>query len=273
MNKYGLVGKKLGHSLSPMIHNYVFEKLGVEGEYSLYEIEDGKDILKVMREKEVKGFNITIPYKEIVMNQLDFISEEAEKIGAVNLVKFKNGKSYGYNSDYFGVIEMMERHSVKAKNKICYVLGSGGASKSVIVALHDLGAKEIVVVTRDVQVKRRELKNRFRNIEVVSYEDIIGGDIIINTTPLGMYPDIESSPVGEEILKRFDVAVDVVYNPKFTKFLQLARACNLKCVDGVTMLVSQAIKSDELWEGIDVDKNLMEEIEKKVTERLEEMRR
>lgn len=272
MNKYGLVGKKLGHSLSPEIHNYIFDKLGVEAEYSLYEIEDGKDILKLMEEKGIKGFNITIPYKEIVMSQLDFISEEAEKIGAVNLVKIKNGESYGYNSDYYGVIEMLEKHDVKVKGKICYVLGSGGASKSVIVALHDLGAKEIVVVTRDVESKRRELKNRFRNIEVVSYENIIGGDIVVNTTPLGMYPNIDSSPLDEEILKRFDIAVDVVYNPKTTKFLQLAKNCSLKCVDGVSMLVGQAIKSDELWEGIDVDRDTREEVEKRVIERLEEMK-
>lgn len=272
MNKYGLVGKKLGHSLSPEIHNYIFDKLGVEAEYSLYEIEDGKDILKLMKEKGIKGFNITIPYKEIVMSQLDFISEEAEKIGAVNLVKIKNGKSYGYNSDYYGVIEMLEKHGVKVKGKICYVLGSGGASKSVIVALHDLGAKEIVVVTRDVESKRRELKNRFRNIEVVSYENIIGGDIVVNTTPLGMYPNIDSFPLDEEILKRFDIAVDVVYNPKTTKFLQLAKNCSLKCVDGVSMLVGQAIKSDELWEGIEVDRDTRDEVEKRVIERLEEMK-
>jgi shikimate dehydrogenase len=273
MNKYGLVGKKLGHSLSPEIHNYIFDKLGVEAEYSLYEIEDGKDILKLMEEKGIKGFNITIPYKEIVMSQLDFISEEAEKIGAVNLVKIKNGESYGYNSDYYGVIEMLEKHDVKVKGKICYVLGSGGASKSVIVALHDLGAKEIVVVTRDVESKRRELKNRFRNIEVVSYENIIGGDIVVNTTPLGMYPNIDSSPLDEEILKRFDIAVDIVYNPKITKFLQLAKNCSLKCVDGVSMLVGQAIKSDELWEGIDIDRDTREEVEKRVIERLEEMKK
>lgn len=272
MNKYGLVGKKLGHSLSPEIHNYIFDKLGVEAEYSLYEIEDGKDILKLMEEKGIKGFNITIPYKEIVMSQLDFISEEAEKIGAVNLVKIKNGESYGYNSDYYGVIEMLEKHDVKVKGKICYVLGSGGASKSVIVALHDLGAKEIVVVTRDVESKRRELKNRFRNIEIVSYENIIGGDIVVNTTPLGMYPNVDSSPLDEEILKRFDIAVDVVYNPKTTKFLQLAKNCSLKCVDGVSMLVGQAIKSDELWEGIEVDRDTREEVEKRVIERLEEMK-
>lgn len=143
----------------------------------------------------------------------------------------------------------------------------------MIVALHDLGAKEIVVVTRDVESKRRELKNRFRNIEVVSYENIIGGDIVVNTTPLGMYPNIDSSPLDEEILKRFDIAVDIVYNPKITKFLQLAKNCSLKCVGGVSMLVGQAIKSDELWEGIDIDRDTREEVEKRVIERLEEMKK
>ncbi len=269
MSRYGLVGKKLGHSLSPIIHNYAFKKLGVKAEYSLYEIEEGKDILKVMKEKEVKGFNVTIPYKEVVMSQLDFISEEAEKIGAVNLVKIKNGKSYGYNSDYYGVIEMLKRSDVKVEGKICYVLGSGGASKAVIVALHNLGAKEIVIVTRDVELKRRELKNRFKNIEVVSYEDIIGGDIVINTTPLGMYPKVENSPLSEDIIKRFDIAIDIVYNPEKTKFLQLAEKNGLKTVTGITMLVEQALKSDKIWEGIEEKEELSKELEELVKKELE----
>lgn len=268
MNKYGLVGEKLGHSLSPVIHNYLFEALGIEAEYSLYEMKKEDDILENMLKLGVKGFNITIPYKEVIMKELDVISEEAQKIGAVNLVKIVNGKSFGYNSDYFGVIEMIKRNNVKIKNKICYVLGSGGASKAVIVALYDLGAKEVNVVTRDVERKKEELKKKFEEIEVVSYEDIIGGDIIINTTPVGMYPDLDNSPVDEEILKRFDVAIDVVYNPQITKFLEKARSCNLKCVNGVTMLVSQAIRSDELWENIEVGNQLVKEIEKKVLEEL-----
>lgn len=270
MNRYGLVGKKLGHSLSPLIHSYVFERERIEGEYQLYEFEDDKDILEKMKEKGVKGFNITVPYKESLLNKVDFISEEAEKIGAINVVVFKNGKSYGYNSDYFGVVKMLEKHNVKVKGKSCYVLGSGGASKSVIVALYDLGAKEIVVVTRDVEKNRREIKNRFRNVEVVSYENIIGGDIVINTTPLGMYPSVETTPLNEDIIKRFDVAVDVVYNPKKTKFLKLAEKNGLKCVDGVTMLVCQALKSDELWEGVEFQNKLEDELEKLVIKKLEE---
>ena len=268
MNKYGLVGKKLGHSLSPIIHNYVFKSLKIDGEYSLYEIEDSKNILEIMLKEGIKGFNVTIPYKESIIEHLDYISEEAKKIGAVNLVKIENGRSYGYNSDYFGVIEMLKKSEVQVKNKVCYVLGSGGASKSVIVALSDLKAKEIIVVTRDVEKKKEELENKFKDIKVVSYDEIGMGDIIINTTPLGMYPNIDSTPVNKDILKNFNVAVDVVYNPKVTKFLKEAEEIGLKCVDGITMLIAQAIKSDELWEGIKIDNSIEDRIEKILLERL-----
>lgn len=268
MSKYGLVGKKLVHSLSPLIHNNVFQKLNLSGEYSLYEIENEKDILKKLRAEDVVGFNITIPYKEVLLEELDYISEEAKKIGAINLVRIEDGKTYGYNSDYFGFIKMLEEHSVEISKKSCYVLGSGGAAKSVIVALNDLGAKEIVVVTRDVESKKAELKRKFKNIIVVSYEDIIGGEILINTTPVGMYPNTLNSPVTEDILKRFDVAIDLIYNPADTKFLRLAKKNGLKCVNGISMLVNQAIKSDEVWKGITVDRALVEELEELVEKEL-----
>lgn len=270
MSKYGLVGEKLGHSLSPTIHENIFKNIEKNGEYSLYEIPRDEKIVETMLKKGVEGFNVTIPYKEKVINELDFISEEAEKIGAVNLVQIKSGKSYGYNSDYYGVIKMFEKHNIILKNKRCYILGSGGAAKSVIVALYDLGAKEIIVVTRDVVKKRRELINRFKKIEVISYEDIIGGDIIINTTPIGMYPNIDSSPVTEDIIKRFDIAVDVIYNPKKTKFLLLAEKNGLKCVNGITMLVEQAIKSEKLWQGVEIEDKVGDKIEKIIENILEE---
>jgi shikimate dehydrogenase len=269
MNKYGLVGKKLGHSLSPIIHSYILNKIGIDGEYKLYEIPEEKSIVEGLKKEQVIGFNITIPYKEKIMKELDHISEEALKIGAVNLVKIENGKSCGYNSDYFGVIRMLEKSSVKVKGKICYVLGSGGAAKSVIVALQDLGAKEIVVITRDVKNKREGLREKFKNIEINSYDDIIGGDIIINTTPCGMYPDIENTPVPEEIIKRFDTAVDMIYNPKKTKFLALAEENGLKSVNGTIMLIEQAIKSEELWQNMEIKREVEEEIEKILNERLE----
>lgn len=269
MNKYGLVGEKLGHSLSPVIHSYILNKIGIDGEYKLYEIPEEKSIVEELKKEQVVGFNVTIPYKEKIMKELDHISEEALKIGAVNLVKIEDGKSCGYNSDYFGVIRMLEKSGVKVKGKICYVLGSGGAAKSVIVALQDLGAKEIVVITRDVKNKRERLREKFKNIEINSYDDIIGGDIIINTTPCGMYPDIENTPVPEEIIKRFDTAVDVIYNPKKTKFLVLAEENGLKSVNGTIMLIEQAIKSEELWQNMEIKREVEEEIEKILDERLE----
>lgn len=269
MNKYGLVGEKLGHSLSPIIHSYILNKIGIDGEYKLYEIPEEKSIVEELKKEQVVGFNVTIPYKEKIMKELDHISEEALKIGAVNLVKIEDGKSCGYNSDYFGVVRMLEKYDVDIKNKICYVLGSGGAAKSVIVALQDLGAKEIVVITRDVKNKRERLREKFKNIEINSYDDIIGGDIIINTTPCGMYPDIENTPVTEEIIKRFDIAVDVIYNPKKTKFLTLAEKNGLKSVNGTIMLIEQAIKSEELWQNMEIKREVEEEIEKILDERLE----
>lgn len=270
MNKYGLVGKKLGHSLSPVIHEYIFKTLGIEAEYKLYEIseEDSENILELMKERGVKGFNITVPYKEKVLKKLDYISDEAQKIGAINLVLYSDGKSHGYNSDYFGVLKMFEKNLVKIKGKICYVLGSGGASKAVVVALQDLGAKEIVIVTRDVLSTREKFNLKAKNLSVVGYEDIIGGDIVINTTPVGMYPNVDESPLVEEVIKRFDTAVDVVYNPKKTKFLKLAEINGLKIVDGIAMLVEQAIKSEELWLGLEMPEKIYEELERVVKNKI-----
>lgn len=264
MEKYGLVGEKLGHSLSEVIHNYIFKKENIDANYSLYEIanQSSNEIINIMKEKNISGFNITIPYKEKIISQLDFITQEAEKIGAVNTVIFKNGKSYGYNTDYHGVIKIFENANIRVKDRSCYILGSGGAAKSVIVALKNLEAKEIVVVTRDVKKNSKDIKNRFGKIEVISYEDIIGGDILINTTPVGMYPDINSIPIDESIIKRFDYVVDVIYNPLKTKFLTLAEKNGIKTAGGLSMLIEQGIKAEEIWQNKILKDELSHELEK-----------
>ena len=130
----------------------------------------------------------------------------------------------------------------------------------------------LVISSKNEEIEKM-VNDCIPNLNSIAFVTSVGGDIVVNTTPLGMYPNIDSSPLDEEILKRFDIAVDIVYNPKTTKFLQLAKNCSLKCVDGVSMLVGQAIKSDELWEGIDIDRDTREEVEKRVIERLEEMKK
>ena len=247
MVKFGLVGEKLGHSISPMIHRFIFSYLKSDGTYSLLEIEKEKsdNIIEEVKKREIIGFNVTVPYKETILSQLDDISREAKEIGAVNTVVLEDGRYIGYNTDYFGIIKMLE--GIEVENKICYILGSGGAAKALIVALHDLKAKNIYVVTRDINNKNM-IKEKFPYIDIISYSEIEEGDILVNATPVGMYPKIESTPISENDIKKFSVAVDVIYNPEKSLFLRLAEKNGLKIINGLSMLIEQAIKAEEIWQ-------------------------
>ena len=262
MKNYGLIGEKLGHSLSPVIHQYIFERYDIKGYYSLYEVEknNAENIIESMKTLGIKGVNITIPYKETLLEKIDFLSDEVLKIGAANVLKIKSGKSYGYNSDYYGFIRLLERGEIKIKDKKCVDLGTGGATKNVIVALKDLGAESITVVSRTLSSKLLSLLEKFPYINMAIYENFLQGDIIINTTPVGMYPNVEISPVGEEVIQRFDSAIDVIYNPLKTEFLKIAEKNGLQCVNGLYMLIEQAIKAQEIWQEMEFDDSLGEEL-------------
>ena len=254
MKTYGLIGEKLGHSLSPEIHQYIFNKYNIKGFYSLYEIERENidKALESMRILGIEGVNITIPYKEKFLNKIDFLSKEAEEIGAINVLKIEKNRFSGYNSDYYGFIRLLERGKIEIKDKKCVVLGTGG------------GAKEIVVVSRSREGKIEKLKERFSYINVATYEDRIDGDAIVNCTPVGMYPNVENSPVSEEVVKRFESVVDIIYNPLQTKFLYFAEKNGIKNIDGLFMLIEQAIKAEEIWQEREFDKKLGEELYQKL---------
>lgn len=254
MDFYGLIGEKLQHSLSPKIHNTLFKGLNIEGAYKLFEVEReelGKaiDSLKVLK---IKGVNVTIPYKQDVMKYLDFISEEAKKIGAVNTIYFNDGKLYGYNTDYFGFGTIIKNNEIEVKDNIAMVLGNGGASKAVITYLLDKGIKKIFLVSRKILEDSGYEDNR---VEWKTYDEIsnIKGDILINTTPLGMYPHMEGTPVDEKIISNFNALIDLIYNPKETKFLKIGRELNKKIAGGIEMLVGQAIKAEEIWQETSLD--------------------
>jgi shikimate dehydrogenase len=261
MEFYGLIGEKLPHSLSPKIHNTLFKGLNIEGAYKLFEVEReelGKaiDSLKALK---IKGVNVTIPYKQDVMKYLDFISDEAKKIGAVNTIYLKDGKLYGYNTDYFGFGTIINNNGIEVKDNIAMVLGNGGASKAVITYLLDQGIKKIYLVSRrSLEVSGYE-DNR---IECKTYEEIdhIKGDILINTTPLGMYPYMEESPLGKEVISNFDALIDIIYNPKETKFLKIGKELNKKIAGGIEMLVGQAIKAEEIWQETSLDNEVTREL-------------
>ena len=255
MEFYGLLGEKLSHSLSPQIHKRIFDLIGIEGAYKLFPIP--KDKVKKVGESikifGIRGMNVTIPYKKEIMDQLDFISDEARKIGAVNTISLENGKLYGYNTDYCGFGLMLDINNIEVKDKRAVVLGTGGAAKAVVTYLQDKGVKELFLVSRN------KMNNRSDEVNIIDYSDLqsLEGDLLINTTPVGMYPNIGESPVGEEVIKRFEAIVDLIYNPRETELLRLAKLNGKKSCDGLYMLVGQAVKAQEIWQDMNIDSKVI----------------
>ncbi len=271
MKKFGLFGEKLSHSMSPDIFKILFNKYDINGTYSLFEIKkenfaEGVSSAKVLG---IDGVNVTIPYKVDVISQLDEVDESVKKIGACNCVDIKDGKTKGFNTDYYGVLKSLNYHNVDVKGKDCVILGSGGASKSVIALLKDLEAKSIVVVQRE---KTFEDSGIVRYIDYKELEKVEKGYLIVNTTPVGMYPKTMNSPVDSQIINRFDVCFDAVYNPIETKFLSMAMEQNKIAINGLYMLVGQGIEAFSIFNNIEVcDEDFLNvylEVEKLLKEKI-----
>lgn len=258
MEFYGLLGEKLSHSLSPKINKIILEKNNTEGAYKLFEIPKDKldNFVEAVKLLKIKGFNVTIPYKESIMKYLDCISDEATRIGAVNTVMLKDNKLYGYNTDYFGIEVMLKSKNINVKNKAAVILGSGGACKAVITYLLDNGVEKIYIVSRTPESVNLNSINK--RILIINYGELknISGYLIINTTPVGMYPNVDKSAVNNDIIKNFDVAVDLVYNPTKTKFLKIATEEGKVAIGGLHMLVGQAVKSQAIFN----DRKISEEL-------------
>lgn len=250
MQRYALLGEKLSHSYSPIIHKKIFEAYNLDADYTLLECnkEELEGIINSLREGKYHGFNVTIPYKIEVMKYLDEISAEAKAIGSVNTIAYKNGKVVGYNTDYFGFYNELINYNIPVKNKDCYILGTGGASLALYKALIDLGGN-VKYVSRspknDNTITYDELNNR--NI-----------DLLVNATPVGMYPNIDKSPVDTMIAKRSKYVVDIIFNPKRTKLL----LDSASSYNGLLMLVGQAVKAEEIWQ----DKKYPDDINKLLKE-------
>lgn len=250
--KYALIGEKLGHSYSKIIHDKYFKYKGIDSTYDLIEIprDDLTDKIKSMKQEGYGGYNVTIPYKIDVMNMCDEVFDEAVKIGSVNTINFVNGKMLGYNTDYHGLRLSILQSGVEIYGKRAVILGTGGASKAVAALCEDMNCSDITFVSRNA---RTDLGYR-----CVTYSDVITGDIIINTTPVGMYPNTDTTPF--ESFEGFETAIDLIYNPDETLFLKQAKNSGLATVNGLYMLVSQALYAQSIWQGIDPDTELIDKI-------------
>ncbi len=233
MMRYGLIGEKLGHSFSKIIH----EKLA---DYTYDLIPLSLEELDVfMREKEFSAINVTIPYKETVIPYLDEVDPKAAKMGAVNTVVQRNGKLFGYNTDYFGFRYMLEHNHIQIAGKKVLVLGRGGASKAVIAVLEDMGAAEI----HTIYYKIAE--------DSISYETCYAlhtdAQVIVNTAPVGMYPNSGHTPIDLTPFTKLEAVADVVYNPLRTRLVLDAEEKGCQAIGGLEMLVGQAKYAVEIF--------------------------
>lgn len=254
--RYCVIGEKLTHSMSPQIHKAYFDYYKMKSSYGIEQI-PMKDMLSGDCEQVLRGydgFNVTVPYKEKVMKYLAGISAEAKSIGAVNTVVNSNGSLYGYNTDPYGFENLLKSNGIKIKDCSFVILGSGGASKSVKYILKKRGANSVLVATRDAEKAKED--------GFISYDLLKNykANALINTTPVGMYPNSDGCPVSEDIIVNFDSVVDIVYNPVYTNLLQTAVKLGKKAVGGLYMLVAQAMKSQEIWSNNLTDSKLTKKI-------------
>lgn len=243
--EYGLIGEHLGHSFSKQIHE---EIAGYK--YEIKEIAKG-DLASFMMSKNFKAINVTIPYKEAVIPFLDELSEEAKLVGAVNTIVNNSGHLIGYNTDMKGFMALLKHMNLEVANKNILVTGHGGASKAVIAALKTLKAKNILIASID------------KEKDTLSYEDIYDKqevEIIVNTTPVGMYPNNDASLVELNKFANLEAFVDVIYNPLKSKTVIEALKLGKKAEGGLYMLVAQALYAIEHF----LDKKLDESIIDKV---------
>jgi len=265
LNKFaGIIGYPLSHTLSPSMHNFIYQKLGIDVEYKKWEISPNnlKSHIEKINNENFIGANITVPYKEKIVSLLDEIRNEAKFTGAVNTIVKNNNKLIGYNTDVYGIEQTLD---IKLKNDVinnAVIFGAGGAAKAALFVLLQRGLNNLTIVNR---TKSNALKmiSKFNNVNydqtIITLNEksqiksaCLSADLIINTTILGMkgsgYEDI--SPIDSTFIDSNSVIFDMVYNPTKTQLIKIALERNANIIEGLNMLVYQAIKSIELWTGI-----------------------
>lgn len=248
--EYGCIGEKLTHSFSKEIHAALFDY-----DYKITEIPKNK-LDEFMRLKSFKAINVTIPYKQAVIPYLDFISDTARAIGAVNTIVNRGGKLYGYNTDFAGMTALIKLNNIEIKNKKVLILGSGGTSKTAAAVAEDLGASCVKRVSRTAKEDCITYGQ--------AYSDFSDAQVIINTTPCGMYPNIIGEPVDLELFGRVEAVIDAIYNPLRSNLVVDAELKGITATGGLYMLVAQAAFAAELFTGTEIDKSRIYGVYKKI---------
>ena len=257
--KAGIIGYPLGHTLSPIIHNSAFNELGYNIDFQIWETEEKllKDKIQSLRNENVLGCCITLPYKKKVMQYLDNIDNSATEIDAINWIINKNGILSGYNTDWLGFINSLDFYKKSIKNRTALIIGAGGSAKAICQGLIKGKVKSIIISNRTLK-KAEEIKELFGNnqteIQIIDYKELNNLttlkeiDLIINATSLGMTggPDPKKSPIDTRLLNTRALCYDLVYSPQITPFLRDAKNNKIDTIGGLSMLVFQAASGFEL---------------------------
>jgi shikimate dehydrogenase len=256
----GVIGNPIEHSLSPPMHNNAYKQLDMDYVYVAFKIEQ-EDISKLIESAKtlgIVGLNVTIPYKTDIIKYLDEVDEVARQINAVNTISFKNGIARGYNTDGIGAVKSIEKYTpVKDKNVL--VLGAGGASKAITFTLINHNIKKLIIANRSKKNALDLIDNLRRQCDFddIEYVDINDADsrldevdIIINTTPIGMYPNVDvEAPIKTDKITDKHIVMDIIYNPLETRLLKEAKSNGAMTIAGTNMLINQGITAFEIFTG------------------------
>ena len=263
MKNFLVIGNPIEHSISPKIHNYWFKKNGIKATYDkilLIENQLGEFINRI-RSKEIYGANITVPFKEKIIPFIDTLSNEARESNSVNTIYLSNDKVVGHNTDIEGFYLSLKNKKLNFRSKNSLILGSGGVTPSIIIALKKLGVDNIIVSNRTKE-KAIRLKERFNFLEILEWGKTIKADFIINTTSLGLKEN-DKINLDYGLLGSESFFYDVIYKPKETNFLKNAKKNGQKFQNGLMMFIHQAAESFEVWHKIKptIDDNLINYLE------------
>ena len=273
MKQYAVLGRQLPYTLSPIIYNTAFEQLGIRARYNALEVEPDEfesRLSRIKKEHSLAGFNITIPYKLKIMSFLDEIDPAAEQIGAVNTVTDHDGRWKGCNTDVAGFLRPLSATGGTIRKAV--VLGAGGAARAVLYALQTTSHPAVSLAVRN-RKKGELLRNAFNDLKISIHDFTAAGkllhdaDLLVNTTPLGTWPDVTATPLADlSLLKAGGIVYDLVYNPVITRLQQDAQDLhrNITCIGGLEMLLGQAAEAFRLWTGQDLP---LEAVKKAVSRR------
>lgn len=255
---YCLIGHPISKTLSPIIHNNFYRLINENSIYLAFDVKENhlSTIVEAIKILDIKGFNVTIPYKTTIINYLDEISEEAKLIGAINTVKNVDGKLVGYNTDGMGFIKSLELNNIDVKGKNILILGAGGGAKAIGTSLAFIGVDSIFISNRTLGKAKKlseKLKYQFPKVSIdyggldLKKVDKKNIHMVVNCTSIGMYPNINELPIRLDGFSQNLIVYDIIYKPKKTKLLKLAENKGYKTIDGLNMLINQGLYSQQIW--------------------------